>query len=144
MDVGEEGVERVEAVLEEVAAQAGGTVRRAPQPGREVRRVVLMDLVDKRGAMFEVAALEDDGTVRVSGHDRGARVSTYFGPGITSYEWVYIVPPGRVGNLVGALGGGGDDDVLDLLAGYHQRNHGRIGMLLRSREVAAEFANWHS
>ena len=29
----------------------------------------------------------------MSGHDRGARVSTYFGPGITSYEWVYIVPP---------------------------------------------------
>ena len=144
MDGGEEGVERVEAVLEEVAAQAGGTVRRAPQPGREVRRVVLMDLVDERGAMFEVAALEDDGTVRVSGHDRGARVSTYFGPGITSYEWVYIVPPGRVGNLVGALGGGGDDDVLDLLAGYYERNHGRIGMLLRSGEVAAEFGNWHS
>jgi hypothetical protein len=42
------------------------------------------------------------------------------------------------------LGGGGDDDVLDLLAGYYQRNHGRVGMLLRSREVAAEFANWHS
>jgi hypothetical protein len=71
-------------------------------------------------------------------------VSTYFGRGITSYEWVYIAPPGRVGNLVGALGGGGDDDVLDLLAGYYERNHGRIGMLLRSGEVAAEFGNWHS
>ena len=43
MDGGEEGVDRVEAVLGEVAAQAGGTVRRGAQPGREVRRVVLVD-----------------------------------------------------------------------------------------------------
>jgi hypothetical protein len=62
----------------------------------------------------------------------------------STIEWVYVVPPGRVGDLVGALGGGGDDDVLDLLAGYYERNHGGVGMLLRSREVAAEFANWHS
>ena len=143
MDGGEESVDRVEAVLGEVAAQAGGTVRRAPQPGREVRRVVLVDQVDEWGTMSEVAILEDDGTVRVQGHDRGARVSQYFGRGITSYEWVYVVPPGRVGNLVAAIGGG-DDDVLDLLAGYFERNHGRIGTLLRSREVAAEFDNWHS
>jgi hypothetical protein len=93
--------------------------------------------------MSEVAILEDDGTVRVLGHDRGARVSQYFGRGITSYEWVYMVPPERVGNLVEALGGGGDD-VLDLLAAYFERNHGGIGMLLRSLEVAAEFSNWHS
>ena len=54
-----------------------------------------------------------------------------------------MVPPGRVGDLVAAMGGG-DDDVLDLLARYFERNHGRIGMLLRSPAVAAEFSNWHS
>jgi hypothetical protein len=55
-----------------------------------------------------------------------------------------VVPAGRVRDLVGFLGGGGDDDVLDLLAGYYQRTGGRIGELLRSPEVAAEFSNWHS
>jgi hypothetical protein len=84
MDGGEESVDRVEAVLGEVAAQAGGTVPRGPQPGREVRRVVLVDQVDEWGTMSEVAILEDDGMVRVQGHDRGARVSQYFGRGITS------------------------------------------------------------
>ena len=105
---------------------------------------MLVDQVDEWGAMSEAAILEDDGTVRVLGHDRGTRVSQYFGQGITSYEWVYVVPPERVGNLVEALGGGGDHDVLDLLAAYFERNHGGIGMLLRRPEVGAEFSNWHS
>jgi hypothetical protein len=34
--------------------------------------------------------------------------------------------------------------VLDLLTGYDQRTGGRIGDLLRSPEVAAEFSNWQS
>jgi hypothetical protein len=109
MDGGEaDRVDRVDAVLGEVAGQAGGTVRREPGVRREVRRVVLRDLIDELGS------------------------------------WVYVVPPGRVPSLVGALGGGGGDDVLDLLARYYQRTGGRIGDLLRSPEVAAEFSNWHS
>jgi hypothetical protein len=88
--------------------------------------------------------LEDDGTVRVLGHDRGERVSHYFGRGITSYEWMYVVPPQRVGNLVGTLGGRDGDDVLDLLAGHYARTQGRMSDLLRRPEVAAEFSNWHS
>jgi hypothetical protein len=53
-------------------------------------------------------------------------------------------PARSVGNLLRAMGGGGDDDVLDLLAGYYERTQGRIGDLLRQPEVAAEFSNWHS
>jgi hypothetical protein len=45
---------------------------------------VLVDQVDEWGTMSQVAILEDDGMVRVQGHDRGARVSQYFGRGITS------------------------------------------------------------
>ena len=139
-----DGADPVDAALEEVPAETGATVRRAPQAGREVRRVVLRDLRDELGSQSEVAVVEDDGTLRVLGHDQGVRVSVFFGSGITSYEWMYVVPPERVGNLVEAMGGGGDDDVLDLLAGHYQRTHGRIGDLLRPPEVAAEFSNWHS
>jgi hypothetical protein len=56
---------------------------------------------------------------------------------------MYVVPPGRVGNLVAAMGGG-DDDVLDLLARHDQRTQGRISGVLRRPEVGAEFSNWHS
>jgi hypothetical protein len=139
-----DGADPVDAALEEVAAETGGTVRRAPQAGREVRRAVLRDLRDELGSQSEVAVVQDDGTLRVLGHDQGARVSVFFGSGITSYEWMYVVPPERVGNLVEAIGGGGDDDVLALLAGHYQRTQGRIGDLLRRPEVAAEFSNWHS
>ena len=139
-----DGADPVDAALEEVAAETGTTVRRAPQAGREVRRAVLRDLRDELGSQSEVAVVEDDGTLRVLGHDQGVRVSVFFGSGITSYEWMYVVPPERVGNLVEAMGGGGDDDVLDLLAGHYQRTQGRIGDLLRPPEVAAEFSNWHS
>jgi hypothetical protein len=77
--------------------------------GPHVDRVeaVLGELRDELGSQSEVAVVEDDGTLRVLGSDQGARVSVFFGSGITSYEWVYGVPPGRVPNLAGALGGGG-------------------------------------
>jgi hypothetical protein len=118
-----DGLDPVDAALGEVAAETGGKLRRAPQAGREVRRVVLRDVWDELGSQSEVAVVEDDGTLRVLGH---------------------VVPPERAGNLVEAMGGGGDDDMLDLLAGHYQRTQGRIGELLRRPEVAAEFSNWHS
>ena len=68
MDGEAEGVDRVEAVLDEVAAQAGGTLRREPQVGREMRRVVLRDVRDELGSQSEVALREDDGTLRVFGN----------------------------------------------------------------------------
>ena len=55
---------------------------------------------------------------------------------------MYVVPAERVGSLVETMGGGGDDDVLDLLAGHYRRTGGRIGDLLRRPEAAAEFSNW--
>jgi hypothetical protein len=48
--------------------------------------------------------MEDDGTLRVAGHDTGTRVSDFFGTAITSYEWVYVVPSERVNALLQALG----------------------------------------
>jgi hypothetical protein len=136
--------ERLDAAMAEVAAATGAVLHVYPRPGRAVRQVVLRDHHDDQGPQFEVAALEADGTLRISGHDQGPRVSRVFGAGITSYEWVYVVPAARVDRLVEALGGDGGDDVLALLAAYYEQHRGRLDPLLRRPEVGAEFSNWHS
>ena len=108
------------------------------------RCVVLRDTRDDRGTQFEAAQMEDDGTLRVAGQDTGPGVSDVFGAAITSYEWVYVIPPGRVAALVQALGAEQRDDVLDALASYYRQHDGQISQLLRSPEIAAEFDNWPS
>jgi hypothetical protein len=136
--------DELDQTMAAIAAQTGAVLHTYPRPGRAVRRVVLRDIRDDRGTQFEAAQLEDDGTLRVLGHDTGPCVSAVFGAAITSYEWVYVVPSGRTAALARALGAEHDDDVLDALAGYHQQHGGRISGLLRSAEIAAEFDNWPS
>jgi hypothetical protein len=127
-----------------IAEQTGATLHTYPRPGHAVRRVVLRDTRDDRGTQFEDAQIEDDGTLRVAGHDPGPGVSAVFGATITSYEWVYVIPSGRVGALVQALGAEQGDDVLDALATHYRQHDGQISQLLRSPEIAAEFDNWPS
>jgi hypothetical protein len=135
--------ERVDAAMAEVAAATGAEVHAYPRPGPAVRQVVLRDRHDDEGSQVEVAVLEVDGTLRISGHDEGARVSGFFGAGITSYEWVYVIPAARVDRLVEALGGDHGSDVLALLAAYYGQHDGQLGPLVRRPEVGAEFSNWH-
>jgi hypothetical protein len=144
MTEGEGAPERMEEILAEVTRQAGGTFHIYPRPGRAVRQVVLRDARDDKGRQFQAAALEDDGTLRIIGHDQCPGVSEVFGAGITSYEWVYVVAPDRVEVLLRHLGGGDGDDVLKVLAAWHEQTGGRISSLLRSPEIGAEFSNWHS
>jgi len=106
--------------------------------------VVLRDTGNDRGTQFEAAQLEDDGTLRVTGHHTGPGVSEFFGDAITSYDWAYVIAPDRVGTLFTLLGGHAGDDLLDLLAVYHDQHGGQINDLLRSSQVAAAFSNWHS
>jgi hypothetical protein len=127
-----------------IAEQTGATLHTYPRPVRAVRRVVLRDTRDEGGTQFEAALLENDGTLRVAGHDTGPGVSRVFGAAITSYEWVYVIPPGRVAALVQALGAEQRDDVLDALASYYRQHDGQISQLLRSPEIAAGFDNWPS
>lgn len=136
--------EQFDQMIADIARQTGGTVHIYPRPGRAIRRVVLWDSRDDRGTQFEVVQLEDDGTVRIIGHDQGPRVSEIFGEDITSYEWVYVIAPDKVAALVALLGGKPGDDALGLLAGYYERTVGRISDLLKRPEIAAEFSNWHS
>lgn len=143
-DQADDGLADLTATLARIAEASGGTLRAYPRPGRAVRRVVLRDLGDDQGSQFEVAQLEEDGTLRVIGHDRGKTVGDFFGEHITSYEWVYVVRPDHVGALMTLLDAQAGDDVLTALAAYYARSSGRISALLRSQEVEAEFDTWHS
>jgi len=105
---------------------------------------VLRDDRDDRGTRHLDAALEDDGTLRITGHDQGLRVSEFFGAAISSYEWVYIVAADRIPDLIRLLDGHDGDDVLALLAAYHQRAGGQIGDIMNHPDVTAQFSNWHS
>ena len=71
-------------------------------------------------------------------------MSEVFGTAITSYDWVYVVPSGRVGALVQAPGAEHGDDVPGALAVYCRQHGGRISELLRSPGIAAGFENWPS
>jgi hypothetical protein len=142
--VDDQGRDELARVLGEIAAETGGTLHGYPRPGQPARRVVLTNRQDEQGSQYEDAVLESDGTVRISGHDRGSRVSDFFGQAITSYEWVYVVTPDRVDALVRALGGAPGDDVLALFAAFHGKQRGQVSPLLRGPEIGAQFANWHS
>ena len=137
--------EQLDQDLAELARAAGGTLHIYPRPGQAVRRVILRDLQTDGGAQFEAAQLEDDGTLRITGHDTGQGVSDFFGDDITSYEWVYVVPPDRVQALLAALGASdAEDDVLTALAAYHEQHGGQISAVLKNPPVSAAFDNWHS
>lgn len=136
--------DQIDQDLAEVARATGGTLHIYPRPGRAVHRIILRDLETDGGTQFEAVQLEDDGTLRITGRDTGRTVTQFFGADITSYEWVYVVPPGRIQALLGALGGSKDDDVLTALAAYHEQHGGRISALLKNPPVAAAFDNWHS
>lgn len=116
--------------LDEIAQATGGTLHAYPRPGRAVRSIVLRDIHDDNGSQHEAAQLEDDGTLRVAGHDQGPALAEFFGDGVTSYEWVYVIAPDKVSALVRVLGGHDSDDALALLAAYHQHTQGKIYDLL--------------
>ncbi len=97
----QDAADEVAQTLARIASETGGTLHVWPRPGLPVSRVVLRDISDDRSSQFETAQLEDDGTLRVTGHDRGLAVSEAFGDDITSYEWVHVIAPDRVGALVG-------------------------------------------
>ncbi len=137
-------LDELDQALADIARQTGGTLRSYPRPGHAARRIVLRDDRDDRGTRYQDAALEDDGTLRITGHDQGRRVSEFFGEAITSYEWVYVVAADRVPALIRLLGGHDGDDVLALLAAHHQREGGQISDMMQHPDVAAALSNWHS
>ena len=80
-------VGELDRALAAIARQAGATLRIYPRPGPAARRVILRDERDDRGTRHLDAALEEDGTLRITGRDQGPRVSEFWGEAITSYDW---------------------------------------------------------
>ena len=144
MTDGEDARQQILNDLQEVAAQVGGTLHAYPSPRRPVRRFTLRESRTETDTQFEEVVLDADGTVYVVGEDHGSGVSSVFGEDITSYEWVYVLPPDRIPHLVEALGGAGDDDVLMLIKTHYEATHGRLHAVLCGPDVNATFANWHS
>jgi len=130
--------------LTQLARDTGATTYGHPRPRRAVQRLVLRDARGERGTQFEVAQIEEDGTLRVIGHDEGPGVTEFFGAGTTSYEWIYTVPPDRVDDLATLAGRRPGQDALYALAAYYQRTDGQLSELFDHPQVAAEFSNWHS
>ena len=135
---------RLDETMTQIAHQTGATLHAYQHPGRAARRVVLRDTRNDRGTQSEAAQLDDDGTLRVTGHHTGPGVREFFGDAITSYDWAYVIAPDRVGTVFTLLGGHAGDDVPGLLATYHDQHGGQMNDLLRSSQVAATFSNWHS
>jgi hypothetical protein len=137
-------LDQLDQALAGIARQTGATLRIYPRPGHAARRIVLRDDRDDLGTRYLDAALEKDGTLRITGHDQGPRVSEFFGEAITSYEWVYVVTPNRLPALIQLLGGYDGDDVLALLAAWHEHAGGQLSDVMQRPDVAAAFSNWHS
>ena len=70
---------RLDETMAQIAGQTDATLHVYHHPGRAARRVVLRDTRNDRGTQFEAAQLEDDGTLRVTGHHTGPGVSEFFG-----------------------------------------------------------------
>jgi hypothetical protein len=127
-----------------IARQTGATLRVHPRPGASVRRTVLRDDHDNRGTRYLAATLESDGTLRITGHDQGPRVSDFWGGAITSYEWTYLVASGQIPAFIRLLGGHDGDDVLALLSACYQRAEPDLSEIMNHPDVQADFSNWHS
>ena len=136
--------DQLHQTLTQIADDTGATLHAYPRPGPAVRRVVLRDTRDARGTQLETAQIEADGTLRIIGHDQGPGVTEFFGPGITSYEWIYTVQPDRVASLNALAGGLPGDDPLGTLAAHYNESGGHISDLLANPQVAADFSNWAS
>jgi len=136
--------DELDHLLADIAHQAGAKMLVYPRPGPAARRIILENDRDDRGTRYQEAALGEDGTLTITGRDQGPVVSEFFGADITCYEWVYVVAPARVPALVQILAGHDGDDVVALLAAYHQQRQGQISDLMKHPDVTADFSNRHS
>jgi len=75
--------------------------------------VTLRDLQDEEGSRHLCARLQNDGTLRIEGHDLGPGVARFFGAGMTEYEWVWLIKPPDVQTLSLALAD--ENDILTTL-----------------------------
>jgi hypothetical protein len=78
-----------------------------------VNYVTLRNTRDEEGSRQLSASLKGDGALLIEGQDIGPGVERFFGPGLTEYEWAWIIRPPEVKKLKLALAC--DDDILAAL-----------------------------
>lgn len=67
-------VDQLDQTQADIARQTGATLPAYPRPGHPARRMVLRDDRYDRGTRYLDAAIEQDGTLRITGHDQGVGV----------------------------------------------------------------------
>ena len=81
------------------------------------RMITLRSTNDQDGSRHLCAKLKENGDLIIEGQDLlESEMSKFFGSEITEYEWSWIIYKANISKFVKALGGGQEDDILDLLA----------------------------
>lgn len=78
--------------------------------------MTLREIRNEDGLQFLEAVLGDDGSLTINGQDLGDGVERFWGQGLREYEWTRTVDTQHIPQLVAALGGHPDSDVLALIA----------------------------
>ena len=105
----------------------------------EARRVELFSGQDARGTRTLWASLDPDGSLVIEGQDRGPQVQV-FGPDFREYEWSWRASAGDLSRIVELLGGGQEEDPLEVLVRWALGRKGEDpGSYLRNAGVPLEF-----
>ncbi|MHB1595600.1 MAG: hypothetical protein ACYCO9_15485 [Streptosporangiaceae bacterium] len=73
--------DELDQVMAAIASESGAVPSSYPRPGIAVRQIVLRDLASDRGTQSEIAQVETDGTLRITGKDTGLQVTEHLGLG---------------------------------------------------------------
>jgi len=104
------------------------------------RAITLRSTCDQDGSRHLWARLKENGDLIIEGQDIGPGVSKCFGPGITEYEWSWIIYKANISQLAKALGGGKADDILELLAKrFSVESAGELQNFLNEHHIPNEF-----
>ena len=74
-------------------------------PVKVLASVVLRNVRDAGGLRSLTARRRKDGEIVIEGQDLGAGVERIFGPGLSEYEWAWVIGPDAMEAAVTALGG---------------------------------------
>ena len=105
-------------------------------------QLVLRNQRDDRGTRHLSARRDRDGRLRIDGHDLGRGVEDAFGPGLSEYEWSWVIEPDVVAAAVAALDGGEGDDPLRVLEAWSAA-HGGADPGSQLRDAGVPIAFWN-
>jgi hypothetical protein len=103
--------------------------------------VVLRDERDGRDIRHLEASLDEDGNLRLEGHDLGPGTALVSGDG--EYEWFETVAAADLPRLVALLGGDPGEDILDLLQRrYRGPAANEFTLALYNSDISVERVTW--